>query len=97
MQDEIKISSPDKMVILEPSMEQDALTGRLKYEDGRSEPDNDMDTDVIIESGNITRNSPNIAVILKKVLHVELIFSIGSFYFECYQFVAHQYDPRLQI
>ncbi|XP_010908665.1 uncharacterized protein [Elaeis guineensis] len=63
MQDETKKSSSDKM-----DMEQDALTGRLKYEGGRSEPDNDMNTDGIIESGNITRNSPNIAVILKKLI-----------------------------
>ncbi|EHA8586447.1 hypothetical protein COCNU_scaffold000407G000010 [Cocos nucifera] len=63
MQDETKNSTSDKMVV-----EQDALTGRLKYEDGRSEPDNDMSSDGIIESGNITRNSPNIAVILKKLI-----------------------------
>ncbi|XP_026656732.2 uncharacterized protein LOC103696526 isoform X2 [Phoenix dactylifera] len=68
MQDEIKNSTSNQMVKMEPSMELDALTGRLKYEDDQSEPDNDMDTDGIIESGNITRNSPNIAVILKKLI-----------------------------
>lgn len=68
MQDEITNFSSDKMVKMEPTMEQDALADRLKYEDGQAEPDNDMDADGILESANITRNSPNIGVILKKLI-----------------------------
>ncbi|KAG1366994.1 hypothetical protein COCNU_13G007840 [Cocos nucifera] len=66
-QDEIASSSSDKMIKMEPNMEKDAWTGRLRYEGGHAEPNSNMDTDGNIESVDITRNSPDISVILNKL------------------------------
>ncbi|XP_073105520.1 uncharacterized protein [Elaeis guineensis] len=67
-QDEIAGSSSDKKIKVEPNMEKDALTGRLRYEGGHAEPNSNMDTDGNIESVDITRNSPDISVILNKLI-----------------------------
>ncbi|XP_008776606.1 uncharacterized protein LOC103696693 isoform X2 [Phoenix dactylifera] len=60
-QDEIASSSSDKMIKMEPNMEKDAFTGRLRYEGGRAEPNSDKDTDRNIESVDIS-------VILNKLI-----------------------------